>query len=75
MIDLGDSEVYFEKFIKYANDFYNQRGTAEGIRRIFKLFDNQGIGSVTKADIERLASELDIFFKPEQLDKLFISAS
>ncbi len=40
MIDLGDSEVYFEKFIKYANDFYNQRGTAEGIRRIFKLFDN-----------------------------------
>ncbi len=76
MVDeLGDEEMHFDKFLKIANDYYNQRDTQEGIQRIYRLFDNNGTGAITKSDIERISTDLDMFFKPEQLEALFDRAS
>ncbi len=61
--------------MKYVNDFYNERGTEVGIARIYRLFDNDNNGYITKTDIERIASEFDMFFKPDQLDILFDKVS
>ncbi len=68
IIDLGDPEMDFNKFMKVSNDYYNQRSTSEGIARIYRLFDNEGLGKMTKQDIERISGELDMFFRPDQLD-------
>ena len=56
MIDeLGDVEMHFEKFMRHVNDYYNQRNTSEGIERIFKLFDNEQTGVLTRDDIYRIS--------------------
>ena len=66
MVDeLGDEEMFFEKFLKVANDYYNQRDTTRGISRIYRLFDNNDTGIISKSDLERISGELDMYFKPE----------
>ena len=54
--ELGDPELTFDRFIRHANDFYNQRESSEGIERIFRLFDNENLGYLSRDDFARLSS-------------------
>ena len=56
MTELNDEEMHFDRFMKHTNDFYSQRQNTEGIERIFKLFDNEGIGIITREDLRRIAN-------------------
>ena len=58
--DLNDEEMHFDKFIKHANDFYSQTNTTEGIGRIFKLFDGNMTGEMSRDDVLRITQEYQI---------------
>ncbi len=58
--ECGDVEMSFDKFIGHANDFYSQTTTKEGIERIFKLFDGNMTGEMTREDFERVLDYLEI---------------
>ena len=61
----GDEFMTFDRFMKSANDYFNERNTREGIERIYRLFDNEKTGRITKQDIERISGDLDMFFRSE----------
>jgi len=62
MVDeLNDPEVTCDRFLRHANDYFNQRATVEGVERIFTLFDNDKTGVISKDDMSKLSSEFGLF--------------
>lgn len=43
-----DAEMQFETFMRHMNEYYSERNSSQGIQRIFRLFDNNGQGLLTK---------------------------
>ena len=65
----------FDEFLDAAATFFNQRESHEGLSRIFKLFDNQESGRLTKQDMRRISNELDLYLKTEEIDLIFSRAA
>lgn len=61
--------------MRHCNDYYNQRSTADGLRRIFRLFDNDGNGVIDRQEMELLNEVLDNCLSSEQLEEMFTKAS
>ena len=72
---LGDPEVTFEQFITHINQYYDQRNSPEGLRRIFSLYDQRGKGVLTRQDFERLNIEMELGFQQWHIEELFEKAS
>ena len=49
--------------MRAVNDFYNDRTTREGIKRIFLLFDRDDSGALTRDEIMYISNTYDVFLK------------
>ncbi|KAF9169688.1 hypothetical protein BGX21_010953 [Mortierella sp. AD011] len=70
-----DTELYFtmEDFITIMTPSEDQHGQDE-ISRVFQLFDTQGKGSIRLEDLRRVAAELGIPMKDEELREMIEEA-
>lgn len=65
--ELG-AEITFDQFLAHVTDRLGNRNTPEGIERIFYLFDDTGSGSITLAQMKRVAKELGESMSTDELD-------
>lgn len=65
--ELG-AEITFDQFLAHVTDRLGNRNSPEGIERIFYLFDDTGSGSITLAQMKRVAKELGESMSTDELD-------
>lgn len=65
--ELG-AEIDFDQFLAHVTDRLGNRNSPEGIERIFNLFDDTGSGSITLAQMKRVAKELGESMTTDELD-------
>lgn len=65
--ELG-AEITFDQFLEHVTDRLGNRHTAEGIERIFYLFNDSGSGNITLAQMKRVAKELGESMTEDELD-------
>ncbi len=65
----------FEQFMQLAIAYYSDRYTREGIKHIFQLFDEDGMGVITRESMRKMANQLGIFLNKDDLDDMFEKAS
>lgn len=65
--ELG-AEIDFDQFLAHVTDRLGNRNSPEGIERIFNLFDDTGAGTITLAQMKRVAKELGESMSVDELD-------
>ena len=65
----------FEQFLTLSSEYFNDRSSQEGLARIFHLFDSTNRGYLTRGDVWRVLTELDIQLSSEQVEHIFRRAS
>ena len=65
----------FEQFMSLTITYYSDRYTREGIKHIFELFDEDGLGCITRDSMRKFALQLGIFLNKDDMDEIFEKAS
>lgn len=65
----------FEQFMQLSITYYSDRYTREGIKHIFQLFDEDGLGVISRDSMRKMATQLGIFLNKDDLDLMFEKAS
>lgn len=65
----------FDEFVEQATEFFNELHTAEGVERVFSLFDSKHSGALTATDLQRISNQFDLYLSSEQINLIMQRAS
>lgn len=65
-----DAKIDFAEFIDLMTAKISENGSKDDIRKVFKLFDEEGNGYVTIFDLKRIVKEMGENFDEDELNEM-----
>jgi centrin-1 len=74
-VDNNLEGLNFDQFMNLTIQYYSDRYTREGIKHIFELFDEEGLGYITRDTLRKVIFQLGMALNKDELDEIFDKAS